>query len=98
MRILGMSAVGIVTLLGSPAWADLPVVQEAHAAREGCDYSIRVEQDVDPKAAHPVCLLNSWDVESILPAAVRLAHRLAEHGRSVHSPVFQDRHSSDGCF
>jgi len=48
MRVLGMSAVGIVTLLGSPAWADLPVVQEAHTVWEGCDYAIRVEQDVDP--------------------------------------------------
>mgnify|MGYP007050639359 CR=1 FL=1 len=48
MRVLGMSVIGLVSLFASSARADLPLVKEVHAAWNGCDYALRVEEDVDP--------------------------------------------------
>lgn len=43
-----MLLVGIVALLGTSALADLPVINEMHANWGGCDYAIKVRQDVNP--------------------------------------------------
>ncbi|WNG25892.1 hypothetical protein F0U62_19110 [Cystobacter fuscus] len=48
MRMVGTIAVGIVALLASPAWAELPVVNEARVSWQGCDYSIKVRKRAYP--------------------------------------------------
>ncbi len=48
MRMSGAFVVGLMSLLGSEASADLPIVQQAQTTWGGCGYFIQVEQDVDP--------------------------------------------------
>jgi hypothetical protein len=56
MRILGTIAVGIVALLASPALAELPVVNESHVSWQGCDFAIKVLQDVQQDYPYPQTL------------------------------------------
>jgi hypothetical protein len=48
MRVLAMSVVIIVALWGSSVRAQPSIVQEVHAVWAGCDYALRVEQDLQP--------------------------------------------------
>ncbi|OJH38371.1 hypothetical protein BON30_24885 [Cystobacter ferrugineus] len=59
----------MLALVGSPALAELPVVDEAHIAWLGCDYSIKVRQDSDgapnPKPLYRISVEN----ESLEPGS-----------------------------
>ncbi|WNG44171.1 hypothetical protein F0U60_08685 [Archangium minus] len=77
MRIFGTIAVGMATLLGSAAHAELPVFKTAQASWQGCDYTIKVLQDVDVdlRPLYRVSVQSavvSSDTCSLVPTAVEL--------------------------
>ncbi|WNG51433.1 hypothetical protein F0U60_50380 [Archangium minus] len=86
MRILGTIAFGMVTLLGSAAHAELPVIKTAQASWQGCDYTIKVLQDVDTGGTFPLPLYRvsvqsavvSSDTCSLVPTTVELGTSLLE--------------------
>ncbi len=87
MRMVGTIAVGIVALLASPARAELPVVKEARVSWQGCDYSIKVRQDVDPDYPYPVPLYRiSVQSEVVSPGTCSLTPRTVQLATSKLSP------------
>ncbi|QRN94467.1 hypothetical protein JRI60_35815 [Archangium violaceum] len=89
MRILGTLVVGLFTLLGSPALADLPVINEAQTSRNGCNYRVKVLEDSEPHPSQPILVpLYRVVVESeiVSPATCLLTPGSVELGTSYLVP------------
>jgi hypothetical protein len=87
MRMVGTIAVGIVALLASPARAELPVVNEARVSWQGCAYSIKVRQDVDPEAPYPQPLYRiSVQSQVVSPSTCALTPKTVELATSKLEP------------
>ncbi|QRK12666.1 hypothetical protein JQX13_23105 [Archangium violaceum] len=74
----------MVALLGPAAHADLPVVKTAQASWQGCDYTIKVLQDVDEPMPRPLYRVSvqsavvSPDTCSLVPTTVELGTSILE--------------------
>ena len=97
MRILGTIAVGMVALLASPALAALPVVSESRVSWQGCEFSIKVLQDVEQAYPYPQTLYRiSVQSAVVSPATCSLTPNTLELGTSKLMPQIAIAANAEG--